>query len=125
MQSKKNRKINKKKSKKQKKVCKYYPHFCKIVGHTSARCKECEMYGTSEKKKREALRSIDKRMVDEQIQRIKSDGTSFLSFSFFYSYICDSIRVIYFYDLFVRIHLFYDFLVTHMIILCRCWYSTA
>ena len=118
-------KKNKKKSKKQKKVCKYYPHFCKIVGHTSARCKECEMYGTSEKKKREALRSIEKRMVDEQIQRIKSDGTSFLSSSFFYSYICDSIRVIYFYDLFVRIHLLYDFLVTHMIILCRCWYSTA
>ena len=55
-------------------VCKYYPHFCKVIGHTSARCKKCEMYGTSKEEKTNAMRHIEQLKIAAQIQTLKSEG---------------------------------------------------
>ena len=55
-------------------VCKYYPHFCKVLGHTSARCKKCGMYGTSTEEKNKALRDIEQLEITAQLQTLKSEG---------------------------------------------------
>ena len=58
-------------------VCKYYPHFCKVVGHTSAACKKCEMYGTSKEEKKKALREIANMDIAAQVAILKSEGKSY------------------------------------------------
>ena len=63
-----------KKSTKQNIVCKYYPHFCKVVGHTTAGCKKCEMYGTSPEEKKKALREIANMEIDAQVAILNSEG---------------------------------------------------
>ena len=55
-------------------VCKYYSHFCKVVGHTSARCKKCGMYGTSTEEKNKVLRDIEQLEITAQLQTLKSGG---------------------------------------------------
>ena len=55
---KQNSKKNKNISQNGDKVCKYYPHFCKVVGHTNARCKECGMYRTTPEEKKKHCKPL-------------------------------------------------------------------
>ena len=56
-----------------KKVCKFYPHFCKRVGHNSASSKECAMHGKSKEEKDDALKTINDMMLASQIAKVQSE----------------------------------------------------
>ena len=96
-------------------VCKYYPHFCKIVGHTSAACKKCEMYGTSKDEKKKALREIA-----AQVAILKSEGKSYFG-RFLAIYFLCIFKLIYFYILSIRISILIFLVKLHLIIVRRIW----
>ena len=56
-----------------KKVCKYYPYFCKRVGHHTASSKECAMHGKSKAEKDSALKSINDMLLASQITKVRSE----------------------------------------------------
>ena len=101
-------------------VCKYYPHFCKVVGHTSAACKKCEMYGTSKDEKKKALREIANMEIAAQVAILKSEGKSYFG-RFLAIYFLCIFKLIYFYILSIRISILIFLVKLHLIIVRRIW----
>ena len=58
---------------KDRKTCKYYPHFCDIVGHCSAADKQCKMHGKTTAEKNSAIESMENVMIDKYLMA-KSKG---------------------------------------------------
>ena len=56
-----------------KKVCKYYPYYCKRIGHHTATSKKCAMHGKSKAEKDSALKSINDMLLASQITKVRSE----------------------------------------------------
>ena len=52
---------------KSKKTCKYYPHYCKHVGHSTAADKHCFMFGKSAAQKKMYSDNIEELMIEQYL----------------------------------------------------------
>ena len=51
------------------KVCKYYPYFCHVVGHSTAASKECYMNRKTKLEKDEATQKIEETLIRKYMKK--------------------------------------------------------
>ena len=48
-------------------TCKYYPHYCKHVGHSTASDRNCGMYGKTTSEKKQVWENIEELMIEQYL----------------------------------------------------------
>ena len=78
----KDNRVKEKMKDKDKRTCKFYPHFCDVVGHSTVNDKTCKMHNKSKAKRKIAEDSMIDMMIEDYLKE-KSNGKIFFTMAQF------------------------------------------